>query len=310
MKNSISVFAPATIANLSCGYDVLGLALNGLGDTITVSASDTDKITVTVSTEGEGETVSTDPEKNSVSVAAKAVLEKLNIQSGLNIHLLKAMPLGSGLGSSASSSAGGAVATNKLFGSKLSQTDVVLCAMEGERVACGSAHADNVAPAIYGGIVLIRSYDPLDIIKLPVPSDFFCGIIRPHIEVRTEDARRILRKHITIKASISQTGNLGGFIAGLYNNDYELISRCLNDSIAEPERMDLIPFFKEARDCALNNGAIAYGISGSGPSMFMIGKSHDAIKDATTAAKNIFIKNGINATSYLSAVNTVGAVEV
>jgi homoserine kinase len=268
--NSIKVFAPATSANVSCGFDVLGFAIEGAGDTLEVSKTSKKGITI-VSINGPGN-LSTDPDKNVCGVVAKAMLTDLNYNEGITIKLTKGILPGSGMGSSAASSAGAAFAVNELFGKPFNNLELVKYSMLGEQLASGSAHADNVAPCIYGGFVIVRSYEPLDIISVPVPLELYAVIVHPKVELRTELSRNVLKKQVDLKQAIRQWGNVAGLIAGLYSSDYELIGRSLHDYIVEPVRALLIPGYSEIRQAAITSGALGCGISGSGPSIFSLCK--------------------------------------
>jgi homoserine kinase len=280
--NKIKVFAPASVANVSCGFDVLGFAMNNSGDTIEITKNNEGNIIIE-KIDGPGN-LSTDPDKNVCGVIAKAMLKKLNIKDGLNIHLTKGILPGSGMGSSAASSAATAFAINELYNKPFSLKELVPFAMLGEELASGTPHADNVAPAILGGFVAVRSYTPLDIIKIPVPDELFSVVIHPKIELRTELSRNILKKQVELKIAIKQWGNVAGLIAGLYSNNYKLIGNSLEDFIVEPTRSVLIPGFDEITKVSKESGALGCGISGSGPSIFSLCKGAEK---ANIIAENI-----------------------
>jgi len=235
-------------------------------------------------------------------------LQHLHLDLGIDIHLHKKMPLGSGLGSSAASSVAAAFAINALLDNLLETKEVLKFAMSGEKVACGSEHADNVAPALYGGFVLIRSYEPLDIIKLPAPDELFASVIHPQIEIKTKDARDILKKEIQLKNAIKQWGNVGGLISGLYQSDYDLIGRSMEDHIIEPIRSILIPGYPEVKKAALNSGVLGCGISGSGPSVFALSKGRQIAETAGEKMYKEFKNIGIESDIYVSKVNNQGPV--
>jgi homoserine kinase len=216
------------------------------------------------------------------------------------------MPLGSGLGSSAASAVAGVFAINQLLGMPMTQQELLPFAMEGERLACGSAHADNVAPSLLGGFVLIRSYSPLDVIKIKTPPNLFCTIIHPHIEVQTKDARDILRKKILMSDAIIQWGNVGGLIAGLMSSDYELIGRSMQDVIVEPIRSILIPGFNEVKAAGLEAGALGCGISGSGPSIFALSTKEATAQKVGKAMTKVFDFLKIGSEVYVSRINNAG----
>lgn len=274
----IKAFAPATVANVACGFDVLGFAVEYPGDEATITLTETPGIVIK-SIKGDEGKLPLDPKENTISLVIEKYLADQGIDQGVEIELVKHMPLSSGLGSSAASSVVGVYALNEALGRPLAKKDLLPYAIEGERLASGSAHADNVAPSLMGGFTLIRSYNPLDIVCLPTPPKLHATIIHPHIEVKTKDARSILRRKIEMKDAVVQWGNLAGLIAGIYKEDYELIGRSLEDVIVEPVRSILIPGFYDVKNAALAAGALGCSISGSGPSMFALST------DMTTAEK-------------------------
>ncbi|MDW7695538.1 homoserine kinase [Flammeovirgaceae bacterium SG7u.111] len=304
MSESVKVFSPATVANVACGFDILGLSLQYPGDEIVVRKTDTPGIKIINSTEYKE--IPENPLKNTASVAMQAFLDHLGSEQGFEMEILKKIKPGSGIGSSAASSAAGVFAANHLLGSPLSRKELVQFAMAGEAAACGSPHADNVAPALLGGFALIRSYNPLDVVTLPYPEDLYCTIIHPQIEVKTADARRILRKEIALKDAVVQWGNIAGLVAGLFNSDYELIGRSLEDVVIEPIRSILIPGYEDAKKAAIEAGALGCSISGSGPSMFSLSKSEEAAKATSDAIQAVFEKLDIETNNYISKINPVG----
>jgi len=305
MRESIKVFAPATVANVSCGFDVLGFAVDNPGDEVILSLKATPGIKISKITGDEGR-LSKDPEKNTAGVSIQNFLAHIGSKQGVEISLNKKMPLGSGLGSSAASAVAGVFAINQLMGMPMSQEDLLPFAMEGERLACGSAHADNVAPSLLGGFVLIRSYDPLDIIKIPTPKNLFCTIIHPQVEVQTKDARDILRKKILLKDAVIQWGNVAGLIAGLMKSDYDLIGRSMHDVIVEPIRSILIPGFDDVKENAIQAGALGCGISGSGPSIFALSKDEKTARKVGENMQLVFNKLKIGSEVYVSKINNSG----
>lgn len=307
MKESIKVFAPATVANVACGFDVLGFAVDQPGDEVTLKLKNAAGLKITKITGDEGR-LSKDPAQNTVGVSIQNFLNHIDSNIGIEISLDKKMPLGSGLGSSAASAVAGVFAVNQLLGSPLTHDQLLPFAMEGERLACGSAHADNVAPSLMGGFVLIRSYDPLDVIKIPTPASLYCTIIHPHIEVQTKDARSILKKQISLADAVIQWGNVGGLIAGLMMSDYGLIGRSMQDVIVEPIRSILIPGFHEVKQSALDAGALGCGISGSGPSIFAVSKSKEEAEKVGRAMEKAFKSFDIGSEVYVSKINNNGPV--
>lgn len=307
MKDSIKVFAPATVANVACGFDVLGFAVDSPGDEVVLTKNNTGNVVIKAITGDEGR-LPLNPMSNTVSISILQFLENIQSKQGIDITLHKKMPLGSGLGSSAASTVAGVFAINELMGKPLTRMELLPFAMEGERLACGSAHADNVGPALMGGFVLIRSYDPLDVIKIPTPQGMYATIIHPQIEVQTKDARDILRKQIPIKAAITQWGNVGGLVAGLMMNDYALIGRSLQDVIIEPIRSILIPGFAQVKQAAMDAGALGGSISGSGPSMFTLSTDYETARRVGEAMEAEFKKIGIGNEVYVSKINENGPV--
>jgi len=305
MFDSIKVFAPATVANVTCGFDILGFAVDQPGDEITLQKSNSGIVKI-IKITGDGGELPLDPDKNTSSVVIKMFLSDLGINQGIDIVLDKKMPLGSGLGSSAASSVAAIFAINELMGKPKKLEELLPYAMEGERVACGAAHADNVAPGLYGGFVIIRSYDPLDVIRLRTPDALFATLVHPHIEVKTKDAREILRKQIYFKDSVKQSGNVAGLIAGLLTSDYDLISRSMHDYIVEPIRSILIPGYKEVKDKALEIGALGAGISGSGPSIFALSIEKGIAEKIGVEMKNIYTGFDIESEIYVSRINQFG----
>ncbi len=307
MPESIKVYAPATVANVTCGFDVLGFAVNNPGDEVELKLTEKPGVVIKKIT-GDNGRLSLDPMKNTAGISIYRFLNHFGIEKGVEITLHKKMPLGSGLGSSAASTVAGVYAISKLLGRNDSALDLLPFAMEGEFIACGSAHADNVAPALFGGFVLVRSYEPLDVVKIPTPADLFATIIHPQIEVETKDARNILPRLIPMKDAIKQWGNVGGLIAGLMLNDYPLIGRSLQDVIVEPKRAILLPGFYEAKHEAMEAGALGGGISGSGPSIFQLSTSEETAHKVGKAMEAVYKELGIGSEVYVSKVNTAGPV--
>lgn len=306
--NSVKAFAPATVANVSCGFDIFGFAIQEPGDTVELYKRDEPGIVITEITGDEGR-LPRQAEKNSVTVVMLALLKHLGIKDlGCEVVLRKNMPLGSGMGSSAASAVAGVVAMNELLGNPLSRKELLPFAMEGERIASGSAHADNVGPSLLGGFVVIRSYNPLDIFTIPVPDDLYCTLVHPDIEINTKDARFILRNEVSLKNTIAQMGNVAGLVAGLMKADYDLISRSMVDVIIEPVRSILIPEFKDVKQAAISNGALGCSISGAGPSMFALSRGIENAQNAGKAMQERFASAGIESAVHVSGINQGGAV--
>lgn len=306
-NEELKIFAPATIANVSCGFDVLGLALDNVGDEMIIRKVAKKGVTITKII---GQDLPLETHKNVAGVAALALLAETESEFGFEIEIDKRIKPGSGIGSSAASSVGAVWGINKLLGNPFSTNDLVRFAMEGERLATGVAHADNVAPALFGGFTLVRSYNPLDIISVNTPSELYATVIHPQIEVKTSDAREILKTTIPLKEAIKQWGNIGGLISGLYTEDYELIGRSLEDYIIEPIRSILIPAFDAVKQQSLNAGALGCGISGSGPSIFALSKGEETALKVAEAMKNVYQKVGIEYDIHVSKINQQGIKEL
>lgn len=305
MPNEIHVYAPATVANVACGFDIFGFAVEQPGDQVILRRRPEPGVVIRQIT-GDGGKLPYDAALNTAGVSVLGLLAHLNSSQGFEIELHKQMPLGSGLGSSAASSVASVFAANELLGRPLTKKELLPFAMEGERVACGSAHADNVAPALFGGFVLIRSYAPLDVIPLPTPENLYCTIVHPQIEIRTEDARRILKKEIMFRDAIVQWGNVAGMVAGLIQNDFDLIHRSLQDVIIEPVRSILIPQFQEIKTAANRAGALGCSISGSGPSLFALSTSAEIAAAVGQAMQREFDAIDIKNEVYISRINQQG----
>lgn len=304
----IRVYAPATVANVACGFDIFGFAVNHPGDEIVLEKRTESGIIIKEITGDEGR-LPLDVSKNTAGIAIQKFLEFIGKpEQGFSISLHKDMPLGSGLGSSAASAVAGVFAANELMGRPLTQRELLPFAMEGERVACGSAHADNVGPSLLGGFVIIRSYQPLDIVQIKTPDDLFASIVHPQIEVNTKDARGILDKEISLSTTITQMGNVAGLVAGLLLPDFDLIGRSLVDVIIEPSRSILIPQFAEVKAAAIDAGALGCSISGSGPSLFALSKSIATAERVAQAMANEFNKVGIGSEQYVSNINQQGPI--
>lgn len=301
--DELRIFAPATIANVSCGFDVLGLCLDTVGDEMIIRKTTEKGIKISKLV---GQDLPLETHKNVAGVAGLAMLEKLNINYGFEIEIYKNIKAGSGIGSSAASSAGAVWAMNELLDKPFSTKELVPFAMQGEKLASGTAHADNVAPALLGGFTLIRSYAPLDIVKIPTPEELYATVIHPQIEVKTSDSRSVLKENITLKKSIVQIGNLGGLICGLYTSDYNLIGRSLHDEIIEPLRSILIPGFDDVKENALDCGALGAGISGSGPSIFALSKGEEMAEHVAQTMSETYEKLNIDYDVHVSKINTEG----
>lgn len=298
----IRVEAPATVANLVCGFDILGMALEGPFDIMEMSLSREPGIRI-VHTDGYD--LPSDPAQNVAGAALLDLLQAYGQPVGVDLSITKQIKPGSGLGSSAASSAGAVVAANHLLGNTFSKDDLVRFAMAGEKVASGVKHADNITPCILGGVTLIRSIFPLDIVQLAAPP-MYVTVVHPQIEVRTSDARQILRKEVLLKDAIRQWGNIAGLVAGFLQNDYALISRSLEDVIIEPVRSMLIPGFDEVKHQSKEAGALGGGISGSGPSIFMLSQAQTTAEKIAGIMQEIYQGLGIDQKTYITTLNSQG----
>lgn len=306
MKNSITAFAPASIGNITCGFDLLGMALPQPGDFVTVSKNDLNQVRI-LKIEGDNGKLPLNPIKNTVSVAIQSLLNHLHSNQGIDIVLKKNMPLGSGLGSSAASAVAGVFAANKLLGSPFNKKELLPFTLDGEEVATGSKHGDNTFPSLLGGIVLISSYNPLQIIELPVPKNLWVTLIYPHIEVLTKNARAVVPKSFSIKKTITQMGHIATFVSALYKNDLELLAHSLKDELAEPYRTSLIAGFDNVKKQALKNGALNCGISGAGPSIYSLSDSKINAEKIGEAMKSVYDELNIESQIFTGQINTDGA---
>jgi homoserine kinase len=298
----ITVHAPATVANLVCGFDVLGLCLAEPYDIMKLRLLDKRQVIIRTT---DNFPLPADPALNTAGAPLLEMLAVLNQNVGFEVSITKQIKPGSGIGSSAASAAGAVVAANELLGNIFTKEDLVRFAMFGEKVASGVKHADNIAPCIYGGVTLIRSIFPLDIIPVSSPP-LFVSVLHPQIEVRTSDAREILRKEVLLKDAIRQWGNIGGLVAGLMKGDYELIGRSLEDVIIEPVRSILIPGFDMIKSECKSAGAIGGGISGSGPSIFMLSRDEQTADNVAGVMKSVYNRIGVNYHIYVTTVNSRG----
>jgi len=300
--DSVRVHAPATVANVVCGFDCLGFALAEPYDEIVVRKIDEPIIRIT---HLDDFGLPTDPAKNVVGVALRAMLDAVDADFGFDVEITKNIKPGSGIGSSAASSSGAVVAANHLLGDRFSKLELANFAMEGEKLASGARHADNVAPCIFGGFTLVRSTDPLDIVSLKFPP-LFATVIHPQIEIKTADARAILPKQVPLSDAIAQWSNLGSLVAALASGDLELLARSMEDRIVEPVRRSLIPKFDEVKAASLAVGALGGGISGSGPSMFMLCEKRAIAEDISNAMARVYESTGIDFHVYVSEISPTG----
>lgn len=324
MPCHVRVFAPASVSNLGPGFDVLGLALERPGDVVEAEWSDRPGVSIEAVT-GDGGLLPIDPVKNVAAVAASSVLARLEASGalassaagapqpgGVRLWVHKQMPLASGLGSSAASSVAGAMAVNELAGRPLSREALLPHALAGEQVAAGTVHADNVAPSLLGGIKAIRGYDPLDVLDLPIPPGLRVVVVHPHTEVQTAYARRLLVGHgFPIEAAVANLGNMAAFVSALYRGDLDLLGRAVEDRLAEPLRMPLIPGLPAVKQAARQAGALGCSISGSGPSVFALAKDDETAARVAAAMQGAFAEEaGLDSEAYTGPVNAQGARRV
>ncbi|HTB25829.1 MAG TPA: homoserine kinase [Puia sp.] len=302
MMKEITIHAPATVANLVCGFDVLGLCLAEPYDIMKVRLLDQKQVIIRTT---DNFPLPSDPAMNTAGAPLLEMIAFLKQDIGFEVIITKKIKPGSGIGSSAASAAGAVVAANELLGNIFTKEELVRFAMFGEKVASGVKHADNIAPCIYGGVTLIRSIFPLDIIPISSPI-LFVTVLHPQIEVRTSDAREILRKEVLLKDAIRQWGNIGGLVAGLMKGDYDLIGRSLEDVIIEPVRSILIPGFDIIKAECRSAGAIGGGISGSGPSIFMLSRDEQTANIVAAVMKSVYDKIGVNYHIYVTTINHQG----
>ena len=308
VSKSVRIFAPATIGNVGSGFDVIGIAIDAPGDVVVASRRKEPGLDFILDNSGSGVNLPTDAKKNVAAFVAQLMLDDLKPNFGITMRLHKKMPIGSGLGSSAASSVASIVAVNMLLPKPLKRYDLLCFALEGERLATGCGHADNVAPCLLGGAQLVRSYNPLDVISLSVRNTITWVVVHPHIVLHTQNARLVLPKQIPIAAAVHQWGNVGGLVAGLARGDAKLVGRCTEDVVAEPYRAELIAGFQDVKNAALKAGAFGCTISGSGPSMFAVAPSPQSGKKIAAAMKKAFVDVAeVKSDVFISGTNMRGA---
>ncbi|MEO1258260.1 MAG: homoserine kinase [Bacteroidota bacterium] len=309
MRPGIKVYAPASVGNAAVGFDALGFAIEKPGDEIIARISDKPGLRITKITGAKGK-LPYEVEKNTAGLAALRLLQHLGEEKmGIEMELHKKLPIGSGLGSSAASAVAGAFAINELLKRPLEKRDLLPFALQGEALASGGIHADNVAPCLLGGMILTRQNVPLDVVRVPVPRGLYAAVINPAVEVLTKDARNILSDTVPLKKMIQQNANLGAFIIGMFNTDIELIGRSLQDVVIEPQRAQLIPHFYEVKEAALSAGALGCSISGAGPSIFTLNANSLIAEKVGEAMQKVFNGHKIESQLYISKINTEGAIK-
>ncbi|MEN3324031.1 homoserine kinase [Mariniflexile soesokkakense] len=304
MNNEIKIFSPATVANVACGFDVLGFCLDSVGDEMVIRKTDKRGIYIT-KIEGDFD-LPYEAELNVAGVSALAMYNALKPDCGFEIEINKKIKPGSGIGSSAASAVGSVFGMNELLGRPYTKTQLTAFAVKGEALASKCEHADNLAPALFGGFTLVKSMMPLEILEIPSPDDLYATIIHPQIEVKTSEARAILPKEVSLTNAITQWANFGSLIHALHTSDYSLIQKSLHDVIVEPYRSKLIPYYNEVKTEALKVGALGGGISGSGPSIFTLSKGIESATKVASSMKSVYSKTGIAFDIHISKINTEG----
>lgn len=299
----IKIFSPATVANVACGFDVLGFCLDSVGDEMVIRKTPKKGIFIT---HIEGFNLPYEAEKNVAGVSALAMYNAIDVDFGFEIEIYKCIKPGSGIGSSAASAVGSVFGMNELLGSPFNKTQLTEFAIKGEALASKCEHADNLAPALFGGFTLVKSVSPLQILEIPAPDDLFASIIHPQIEIKTADARAVLPKEVTLADAITQWSNLGSLVHGLHTSNYDLIQDSLHDVIVEPHRSNLIPHYNEVKNEVLKAGALGACISGSGPSIFALSKSIDTAKSVADAMNKVYTPTEYNFDIHISKINTEG----
>ncbi len=301
--NEIKIFSPATVANVACGFDVLGFCLDHVGDEMVIRKTDKKGIFITKSI---GFDLPMEAELNVAGVSALAMYEATRPDFGFEIEIHKKIKPGSGIGSSAASAVGSVFGMNELLGRPYNKTELTQFAIKGEALASKCEHADNLAPAIFGGFTLVKSLKPLEVLQIPVPDNLYATIIHPKIEIKTAEARAILPKEVSLQKAITQWSNFGSLIHGLHTNDYQLIKRSLHDAIIEPHRSKLIPYYSEVKNEALKAGALGIGISGSGPSIFSLSEGIEQAENVKDAINKVYSKTNIEFDTFVSKINIDG----
>jgi homoserine kinase len=303
----IAAFAPATVSNVGCGFDVLGFALDAPGDIVTADAREAPGVEI-AAVQGDGGRLTRDAARNTAGAAVRALIDRLGVARGIVLSIHKGIPLASGIGSSGASAVAAVVATNELLGRPASLDILLECAMAGEIAGCGSAHPDNVAPALYGGFVLARTATPPDVVRLPVPEGLSCAVLHPHLEIQTGAARALVGDSVPLGDAVRQWGNVGALVAGLFLNDLLLVARALEDHVAEPKRAHLVPGFATVKQAAYTAGALGCSLSGSGPSMFALAAAADRAELIGQSMRDAFVAaTGLTADVWTSPVGRQGA---
>ncbi len=309
-KTAVRVYAPATVANVAVGYDILGFAIECPGDEILARWGQNPGLHIT-RISGTSKDLPRDPELNTAGRGALRLLQSLGKeQEAIELEIYKKMPFGSGMGSSAASAAAGVMAVNELLGRPYEKHELARFAVQGESAADGAIHGDNVIPSLMGGIVLIRDNDSCEFINLPVPRALTVFVIYPEIEILTKDARAVLSSQVPLQTMIRQTGNIASFVASLYKSDLELMKNSLKDHVIEHQRASLIPHFYDLQEIALRSGAMNYTISGAGPSMWGFAMNTHISEQVCNALQSYLASKNIKSHAYQSFINTIGAYKM
>ncbi|HKB10410.1 MAG TPA: homoserine kinase [Vicinamibacterales bacterium] len=305
---SVTAFAPATVSNVACGFDVLGFALHEPGDTVTASFASGSGVRI-VDIAGDNGRLPRDAAKNTAGLSAQALLDRAGDRRGVALAIRKGLPLASGLGGSAASAVAAAVAVNALIGASASLETLMACAFEGERLGAGSAHGDNIAPAVYGGFVLVRVPNPPDVVRLPVPAGLTAVVVHPDLEIETARARALLGTEVPLADAIQQWANLGALVDALHRGDFELLARALEDTIAEPRRAPLVPGLAAIKRAAIAAGALGCSLSGSGPSLFALCRNAATAQEVARATTEAVVEQigGDAPHTFVSAIAAHGA---
>lgn len=306
MEREVRAFAPASVSNVACGFDIMGFALDEPGDMVTVRLSELPGVRVKA-VRGATCTLPTDPAYNTAAAPVAALLRHSKTSLGAEIEIEKGVPVGGGIGSSAASAVAAAVACNELLGLNLPKEALLPFAVEGEKIASGAVHVDNLAPSLWGGFILVRGYHPVDVVQIPVPRDLWCTVVHPDVEIKTRESRKLLPENVALRDVITQTGNAAGLVAGLLKEDFALIGRSLQDVVAEPARKHTIPGFQQMREAALGTGALGFSISGSGPSVFALSKSKQTASEVGVAMAGVLKEMKCSHSVYVSVVGRSGA---
>ncbi len=306
MRKEIKVFAPASVTNVSCGFDIMGFALDWPGDELVLRIKKQPGVVISKITNDKGK-LPLDPHQNTAGFSLISMMNELELDHGIELEIHKKMPLGSGLGSSAASAVASVFALNEILGRPLSKEGLLPFALEGEKITSGGKiHADNVAACLYGGFIIVRSLNPLEIFNIDYPQNLHCTIIHPHIELRTAEMRRIIRDNVSLSDAVQQWGNIACLVAGLIKSDFSLIERSLQDVIIEPIRSKVIPGFEEVKKAAISAGALGSSISGSGPSIFALSTAQGIAQTTADAMSQIFNEMEVKHDIYISKINRSG----